>query len=228
MTDERRAARSKPVERLDALLDALVGVGVDGLGEVFAAADIPRATGYRMAAALEDAGLIERSDSKRVVLGLEAQRLGLSAFGYGALHPVVDPILAHLRDVAGRVASLGFIDRAGVGLRIGPTFYRAKQAPPPHRLRLAPPSQSAARRAAPTTPLVATSEGGAALYSTDKLHFLGAPLPATAARDDAEWRAWALLLLNGADDAQSTYGEALVDAVAEFAGALRMTPGRAA
>jgi DNA-binding IclR family transcriptional regulator len=79
------------------VLDA-VTVEPLGLAALCEATDLPRATAYRLAVALESHGLVRRLDDGRFTLGLRLIGLGRAATASFPLATIARPILEWLRD----------------------------------------------------------------------------------------------------------------------------------
>jgi DNA-binding IclR family transcriptional regulator len=87
------------------ILDAVAG-GPLGLAELTERTRLPRATLHRLAAALEDHGLLSRDGGRRYVLGPRLAALGMAADVWSPLAARVRPILVDLTEVTGESAQL--------------------------------------------------------------------------------------------------------------------------
>jgi DNA-binding IclR family transcriptional regulator len=77
-----------------------------GLAALCEATDLPRATAYRLAVALESHGLVRRLDDGRFTLGLRLIGLGRAASASFPLAMLARPILDRLRDDTGESVQL--------------------------------------------------------------------------------------------------------------------------
>jgi DNA-binding IclR family transcriptional regulator len=93
------------LDKAVALLDALVA-GPQTLPELVTTVGLPRATTYRLAAALEVHGLVRRDGDGRFGLGPRLVALGRAAARTLPLADVARPALAALRDSTGESAQL--------------------------------------------------------------------------------------------------------------------------
>jgi DNA-binding IclR family transcriptional regulator len=91
----------KAVRVLDALED-----GPLPLTDLVVASQLPRATAYRLAVALETHGLVRRDDEGRFVLGVRLVELGRGAADAIPLAGAAEAALAELRDATGESAQL--------------------------------------------------------------------------------------------------------------------------
>jgi len=87
------------------VLDAVAG-GPLGLTELTERTGLPRATVHRLAAALEDHGMLTRDTGRRYVLGHRLAALGMAADVWSPLAARVRPVLADLTDATGESAQL--------------------------------------------------------------------------------------------------------------------------
>jgi DNA-binding IclR family transcriptional regulator len=85
------------------------------LSELTAATGLPRATAHRLAAALEEHGMLRRDEDGRFELGHALVRLGQTAADRFPLVDVARPTVARLRDETGESAQV-FV-RDGLGRR---------------------------------------------------------------------------------------------------------------
>ena len=88
------------------VLRAVERAGPLALAELQAATGIPRATAYRLAAALEDHGLLRRDAAGRFALGLGLVALGRAAAEGFPLADLARPALEALRDETGESVQL--------------------------------------------------------------------------------------------------------------------------
>jgi len=99
------------MERTIQLLDRAIGIleaceeGPASLGDVVARTGLPRATAHRLAAALEDHGMLRRVDG-RWALGPTVARLGAAAASGPPLAVAARPALERLRDATGESVQL--------------------------------------------------------------------------------------------------------------------------
>jgi len=99
------------MERTIQLLDRAIAIleaceeGPASLGDVVARTGLPRATAHRLAAALEDHGLLRRVDG-RWALGPTVARLGAAAASGPPLAVAARPALEELRDATGESVQL--------------------------------------------------------------------------------------------------------------------------
>jgi DNA-binding IclR family transcriptional regulator len=102
---------------LDKAMIVLDAVTVEplGLAALCEATDLPRATAYRLAVALESHGLVRRLDDGRFTLGLRLIGLGRAATTGFPLAVLARPILDSLRDETGE--SVQFYVAEGDGRR---------------------------------------------------------------------------------------------------------------
>jgi DNA-binding IclR family transcriptional regulator len=91
------------------VLDA-VTVEPLGLAALCEATDLPRATAYRLAVALESHGLLRRLDDGRFTLGLRLIGLGRLATASFPLATIARPILDRLRDETGESVQLYVVE----------------------------------------------------------------------------------------------------------------------
>jgi DNA-binding IclR family transcriptional regulator len=91
------------------VLDA-VTVEPLGLAALCEATDLPRATAYRLAVALESHGLVRRLDDGRFTLGLRLIGLGRAATASFPLASIARPILDRLRDDTGESVQLYVVE----------------------------------------------------------------------------------------------------------------------
>jgi DNA-binding IclR family transcriptional regulator len=93
---------------LDKAMIVLDAVTVEplGLAALSEATDLPRATAYRLAVALESHGLVRRLDDGRFTLGLRLIGLGRAATTGFPLAVLARPILERLRDETGESVQL--------------------------------------------------------------------------------------------------------------------------
>jgi DNA-binding IclR family transcriptional regulator len=103
------------LDKAVSVLRALERDGADGLAELTAATGLPRATAHRLAAALEQHGLVRRDASGRWCLGLALVGLGHAAAAGFPLADLARPVLITLRDDTGESVQL-FV-REGEGRR---------------------------------------------------------------------------------------------------------------
>jgi DNA-binding IclR family transcriptional regulator len=95
------------LDKAVAVLDALERAGRPlGLADLVAASDLPRATAYRIAVALEAHGLVRRDGDGRFALGLGLVGLGRSAAAAFPLAAAARPVLEQLRDATGESVQL--------------------------------------------------------------------------------------------------------------------------
>ena len=95
------------VDKTVAILEALEG-GPCSLAELTGRTCLPRATVHRLAVALEDHGLVGRTEDGRFTLGLRLVALGRSAGSqsHRSLTETAGPVLLRLRDLTGESAQL--------------------------------------------------------------------------------------------------------------------------
>jgi DNA-binding IclR family transcriptional regulator len=93
---------------LDKAMIVLDAVTVEplGLAALCEATDLPRATAYRLAVALESHGLVRRLDDGRFTLGLRLIGFGRAATASFPLAAIARPILDRLRDDTGESVQL--------------------------------------------------------------------------------------------------------------------------
>ena len=103
------------LDKAVAVLRALERDGASGLAELTVSTGLPRATAHRLAAALEQHGLVRRDAAGRWCLGLALVGLGHAASAGFPLADLARPILAALRDDTGESVQL-FV-REGDGRR---------------------------------------------------------------------------------------------------------------
>ncbi|QLF71852.1 hypothetical protein FE840_019830 (plasmid) [Peteryoungia desertarenae] len=82
------------------------------------ALDRSSSTNFRAIAEAEAAGLIKRDLRKHYLKGAVARRIGFSAFGFGQVSDIVEPILIDVRERTRRSSIIGVID--GDRLFVGP------------------------------------------------------------------------------------------------------------
>lgn len=75
-------------------------------------------SGYRHTAAIEAEGFLRRNESGLYLQGAAAQRVALSAFGFGQLAPVIPLVIRRLREEMQHTAFLAI--QSGIDLFIGP------------------------------------------------------------------------------------------------------------
>ena len=97
---------------LDKALVVLEAVAVEplGLAALCNATELPRATAYRLAVALETHGLVRRLDDGRFTLGLRLIGLGRAATTGFPLAVLARPILERLRDETGESVQLYVVE----------------------------------------------------------------------------------------------------------------------
>jgi len=100
------------LDKAVAILDA-VGTGPLGLGELLRVTGLPRATGHRLAVALEVHGLLRRDPEGRFTLGLHLVALGGAAAATFPLAELARPALDELRDATGESVQLYVRDGTG-------------------------------------------------------------------------------------------------------------------
>jgi DNA-binding IclR family transcriptional regulator len=103
------------LDKAVAVLRSLERDGPSGLAELTASTGMPRATAHRLAAALEQHGLVRRDASGRWCLGLALVGLGHAAAAGFPLADLARPVLTTLRDDTGESVQL-FV-REGEGRR---------------------------------------------------------------------------------------------------------------
>jgi len=103
------------LDKAVAVLRALERDGASGLAELTASTGLPRATAHRLAAALEQHGLVRRDAAGRWCLGLALVGLGHAASAGFPLADLARPVLTALRDDTGESVQL-FV-REGDGRR---------------------------------------------------------------------------------------------------------------
>jgi DNA-binding IclR family transcriptional regulator len=103
------------LDKAVAVLRALERDGPSGLAELTASTGLPRATAHRLAAALEQHGLVRRDGAGRWCLGLALVALGHAAATGFPLADLARPVLGALRDDTGESVQL-FV-REGEGRR---------------------------------------------------------------------------------------------------------------
>jgi DNA-binding IclR family transcriptional regulator len=103
------------LDKAVAVLRALERDGPRGLAELTASTGLPRATAHRLAAALEQHGMVRRDDAGRWCLGLALVALGHAAATGFPLADLARPVLTTLRDDTGESVQL-FV-REGEGRR---------------------------------------------------------------------------------------------------------------
>lgn len=93
---------------LDKAMEVLRAVTVSprNLSELQEATGLPRATAHRLAAALEQHGMLRRDGEGRFDLGLGLVPMGVAAAERFALVDIARPVLADLRDVTGESVQL--------------------------------------------------------------------------------------------------------------------------
>lgn len=93
---------------LDKAMEVLraVTVAPRNLSELQEATGLPRATAHRLAAALEQHGMLRRDGEGRFDLGLGLVPMGVAAAERFALVDIARPVLADLRDVTGESVQL--------------------------------------------------------------------------------------------------------------------------
>src|SRR5687767_7336095 len=82
--------------------------GPRSLADLLAVTGLPRATGHRLAVALEAHGLVRRDGDGRFALGLRLAALGRAAAG--PLADLARPALERLRDATGESVQLYVLD----------------------------------------------------------------------------------------------------------------------
>jgi hypothetical protein len=80
--------------------------------------DRSNSTNFRAVAEAEAGGLIKRDLRKHYLKGALARRIGFSAFGFGQISDIVEPILIDLRERMRRTSIIGVMD--GNRLYVGP------------------------------------------------------------------------------------------------------------
>jgi DNA-binding IclR family transcriptional regulator len=97
------------LDKAVSVLDA-VAHGPLALGEVLRVTGLPRATGHRLAVALEAHGLLRRDAEGRFLLGLHLATLGRSAIATFPLADLARPALEDLRAATGESVQLYVLD----------------------------------------------------------------------------------------------------------------------
>lgn len=125
------ASVSKAVTNILAVADAVVAQRFRAVGAIARACGIPKTSGYRLLEAMEARGYLAKDVTGAFVRGPEAARIGLSAWGFGHLYLLCEPVLHQLRHEARNTAFLGV--HADGELWIGPFSIgrRADHAMPP-------------------------------------------------------------------------------------------------
>src|SRR5215218_6530931 len=96
-----------------AVLRAVERDGPSGLAELTASTGLPRATAHRLAAALEQHGLVRRDADGRFCLGLALVGLGHAAAAGFPLADLARPVLVDLRDRVGESVQLFVVEGDG-------------------------------------------------------------------------------------------------------------------
>jgi DNA-binding IclR family transcriptional regulator len=106
---ERTVDRESVLGKAALVLDALEP-GPRSLADLVAATELPRATAYRTAVALEQVGWVRRDDDGRFALGLRLVGLGRAAAAAVPLAALARPVLQQLRDTTGESVQLFVAD----------------------------------------------------------------------------------------------------------------------
>ncbi|MEM1362967.1 MAG: hypothetical protein AAGF94_14840 [Pseudomonadota bacterium] len=110
----------KAVASFEALLDASSRVSHAKPVRLIKESGQNMTTGYRHTAALEADGFLRRDESGVYLRGTAALRTSLSAFGFGRLAPVIEPVLRRLKDGTQHTSFLAIIEESDVC--VGPYF----------------------------------------------------------------------------------------------------------
>jgi DNA-binding IclR family transcriptional regulator len=102
---EHRVSDVGVLDKAVAVLDAVAG-GPKSLADLLRATGLPRATGHRLAVALETHGLLRRDAEGRFLLGLHLATLGRAAIATFPLAELALPALEALRAATGESVQL--------------------------------------------------------------------------------------------------------------------------
>lgn len=108
----------KAVEGFEALLSASANATHAKPAHLIEDSGHHATSGYRHTAALEAAGFLRRDESGVYLQGAAALRIGLGAFGFGQLAPVLPPVLRRMREETGHTSFLALL--SGNDVHLGP------------------------------------------------------------------------------------------------------------
>lgn len=92
------------------MANCVATIATDSPRRLSAHCAIPHSTGYRITAALEKAGILERDPASVIVPGVTAKRIGFSAWGFGKYADICPPVLFGLRQETSLTSFVGFRD----------------------------------------------------------------------------------------------------------------------
>lgn len=107
---ERQDTYLKAAKQFTAVASCITELATDSRRKLSAHCGIPFSTGYRITAALEKAGILERDPASIIVSGVTAKRIGFSAWGFGQFADISPPVLFGLRQETSLTSFVGFQD----------------------------------------------------------------------------------------------------------------------